>query len=420
MHVFIVPSWYPTKDEPIKGCFLQEEAHALGCIGKDTRISVSLHGTGTYLLDPRSPILSMRRLRGFWDARTRNVEVLAHNIIEIDRPILEWSPWLVGGNTQGMVKSHQANFIEAEQIHGKVDIIHAHVGYPAGWIAWQLSRKFRRPFVITEHMGPFPWRVFRKADGSLVDRLSAPFAASAGNVAVSPALANEMTRHGIPRITIIPNLVDEERFSPVPRVHAEEDFVFFSLCHLVAQKGLEELLRATARAMAEIPSIRLVIGGDGLLREALKILAHDLRISQRVTWLGSVNPSSAPGHYQNCDAFILASRAETFGVVCTEALACGKPVIATRCGGPESILHERNGILVRNGDVDALAAAMVKMARNPERFPAEQIRHDFLERFSRSAVVQQLLALYRSVIAEPQTDRCSVKHNRSVAQVVTY
>jgi len=366
-------------------------------------------------------MVSMRRFSRFWLACRQNVQALASSVIEIERPIIEWSPWLAGGNTRGMLSSHHANFVQAEQIYGRVDVIHAHVGYPGGWIAWQLSRRFRRPFIITEHMGPFPWRVFRKADGSLVDRLSASFRASAGNVAVSPALANEMTRHGIPRITIIPNLVDEERFSPVSGARAGGDFVFFSLCHLVAQKGLEELLRATARAMTEIPSIRLVIGGDGSLRNALETLAGHLRISQRVTWLGSVNPASVPAHYQNCDAFILASRSETFGVVCTEALACGKPVIATRCGGPESIVHERNGFLVQNGDVDALAAAMVKIARNPERFRAEEIHRDFLERFSRPAVVRQLLALYRSVIAaSSQADRCLVKHNRNAAQVVTY
>jgi glycosyltransferase involved in cell wall biosynthesis len=114
-----------------------------------------------------------------------------------------------------------------------------------------------------------------------------------------------------------------------------------------------------------------------------------------------VDPAATPGFYRDCDAFILVSRAETFGVVYVEALASGKPVIATRCGGPEAIVHEGNGLLVPIGDVPAIASAMVKMACNSDRYVAEKIRSDFMKRFSGPAVVGQLLALYRSVLTEP-------------------
>jgi glycosyltransferase involved in cell wall biosynthesis len=425
VHVFFIPSWYPTRDRPVTGCFLREQALALGRFGEGTRVSVSLHGAGTYFLDPRSPGVAFRRLLRFFRAPARSVETVAPNVVEIDRPVVEWSARLAGGNTRGMLSSHYANFVEAEKIHGKVDLIHAHVGFPAGWIAWQLARRFRRPFVITEHWSifmaasatirafPFPSRAFLKADGSLAQRLIAPFLASARNVAVSPALAHAMASVGVTSVTVIPNLVDEERFLAGPPARSTDDFVFFSLCSLEAGKGIDDLLKAAERAMAELPRMRLVIGGDGSMRGALEALAGRLGISERVNWLGRVDPAVTPGLYQNCDAFILASRAETFGVVYVEALACGKPVIATRCGGPESIVHEGNGLLVPIGDVPAIASAMLKMARNPDRYRAEEVRCDFMEHFSRPAVVRQLLALYRSVLADPQPTRG--EHDKSVA-----
>jgi glycosyltransferase involved in cell wall biosynthesis len=184
-------------------------------------------------------------------------------------------------------------------------------------------------------------------------------------------------------------------------MRADQDFVFFSLCHLVAEKGVDDLLKAARLAMAELPAMRLVIGGDGPMRENLKALAEHLNIADRVTWLGQVDPAAAPSFYRSCDAFILPSRGETFGVVYVEALACGKPVIATRCGGPEAIVHEGNGLLVPIGDVRAIASAMVNMARSRDRYNADDIRNDFMKRFSRPAVVGQLLTLYRSVLAEP-------------------
>ena len=400
MHVFFIPSWYPTKDRPTAGCFLREQALALGRFGEGTRVTVSLHGAGTYLLDPRNPLVSIRRLLRFFRAPARSIETVSSNVIEIERPVVEWSMRL-GGNLSGMLRSHDANFVQAEAIHGEVDLIHAHVGVPAGWIACRLARRFRRRFVITEHMGPFPSRVFLRSDGAITERLKVPFLASHTNVAVSPSLARVMGRFGIPRLTIIPNLVDEERFSTGSRACAPSNFVFFCLCHLVAEKGVDDLLKAAKCAMAEVPALRLDIGGDGPVREALESLAGRLGISDRVSWPGMIDPAATPGFYRDCDAFILVSRAETFGVVYVEALASGKPVIATRCGGPESIVHEGNGLLVPIGDVPAIASAMVNMARNSDRYVAEKIRSDFMKRFSRPAVVGQLLALYRSVLTEP-------------------
>ena len=400
MHVFLIPSWYPTKDRPTAGCFLREQALALGRFGEGARVSVSLHGAGAHLLDPRSPIASIRRLLRFFCAPTRSIETVSSNVVEIERPVVEWS-MLLGGNMSGMLRSHYANFVQAEAMYGEVDLIHAHVGFPGGWIAWHLARRFRRPFVITEHMGPFPPAVFLRSDGAITERLSAPFLASHRNVAVSPALARVMGRFGIPRVAVIPNLVDEERFSTSARPPSSNNFVFFSLCHLVPEKGVDDLLKAAKCAMAEVPALRLVIGGDGPMRRSLQSLAGRLGISDRVSWLGMVDPLATPGFYRDSDAFILVSRAETFGVVYVEALASGKPVIATRCGGPEAIVHEGNGLLVPIGDVPAIASAMVKMAGNSDRYVAEKIRSDFMKRFSRPAVVGQLLALYRTILNEP-------------------
>lgn len=95
-----------------------------------------------------------------------------------------------------------------------------------------------------------------------------------------------------------------------------------------------------------------------------------------------------------------AERHETFGVVYAEAIASGKPLIATRCGGPESIVNAINGQLVDVGDVPALARVMQDMAANWHRYSPQAIRHDFEARFSRPAVVHQLRALYRQVTSK--------------------
>lgn len=96
---------------------------------------------------------------------------------------------------------------------------------------------------------------------------------------------------------------------------------------------------------------------------------------------------------------MLASRFETFGVVYAEALACGLPIIATACGGPEMIVQEKNGFLVPVEDVAALSEALKKMYAQYEAFDSEEIRADCLRRFSEKAVVSRLRTVYESCLS---------------------
>ena len=98
-----------------------------------------------------------------------------------------------------------------------------------------------------------------------------------------------------------------------------------------------------------------------------------------------------------CDALVLSSRHETFGNVVVESLACGKPVVATRCGGPEDIISDSCGILVANEDVAALASG-VRLMSQADWDPL-RIRQHALDYFSPQRWSTSLHALYKDVIA---------------------
>jgi glycosyltransferase involved in cell wall biosynthesis len=99
-----------------------------------------------------------------------------------------------------------------------------------------------------------------------------------------------------------------------------------------------------------------------------------------------------------CDAFVLTSRHESFGVVYAEAIACGKPVIGTRCGGPEDIVTDQNGLLVPVGDVHAIAHALGVMIERARRMDTGAIRADFESRFSSRVVSRRYAELYAEAI----------------------
>ena len=98
--------------------------------------------------------------------------------------------------------------------------------------------------------------------------------------------------------------------------------------------------------------------------------------------------------------FVLPSKYETFGVVYLEAMACGLPVIATRCGGPESFVDETNGILIPVDDEPALVSAFKYMLENADKYDQERIACATVERFSPNAVVRMIIKEYEKVLCQ--------------------
>ncbi len=137
-------------------------------------------------------------------------------------------------------------------------------------------------------------------------------------------------------------------------------------------KGVEVLLRAMASKNLISLSIKLIIVGDGDLREEYERLAKELAISDKVIFAGSVSNEDLPLYYNLSDLFVLpsVSRSEAFGLVSLEAMACSKPIIVSDLAGPSSLV-EGNGLIVKVNDVEDLAQKIKKLTED------EKLRVDF-------------------------------------------
>jgi glycosyltransferase involved in cell wall biosynthesis len=102
---------------------------------------------------------------------------------------------------------------------------------------------------------------------------------------------------------------------------------------------------------------------------------------------------------QACDVFVLPSLVETFGVVVIEAMACGKPVIATTCGGPENFLLSEHGILVPPGDPEALASAMSLILSKLADYNPSSIRRYALTNFGSETFAENIIGIYEKILA---------------------
>lgn len=398
MNIFLIPSWYPTPDHPTTGIFIREHARLLAACLPDARVGISLWGShlNSRLLTVAEPLQLLPKILKREKAYTNQLSV---SCTEYFTPAFTWSRAVMGGNINGIVRANAANWKRFEKDHGKPDIIHAYVAHPAGYVAMELSKALGVPYVITEEMSPFPLPSLGKS-GALSPWVARPYQHASANIAVSDALKGKMEKELIPNLTVVPNFIDEDFFSgSLTRRPAVSNFLFVG--RLEHQKGVDVLLHAV-RALNEKGQrhLHFVIGGDGSLAANLKQLAHGFGIDGMVSWAGELTAEQVRVHMEQCDAFILPSRHETFGIVVAEAMAMGKPVIVTRCGGPEEFVTPDAGLVIEPENVEALTGAIGRLIVEFGNFQPEQIRMLCLQSFSKKKVTSQLLEIYQKAISD--------------------
>lgn len=220
------------------------------------------------------------------------------------------------------------------------DLVHTH------WLAGAVVAAFvRRPFVVTLHGSGSAGRLDDLHLARDVPRLVALVLRRARVViCVSNALAKAVRQAGAPRVVVIPNGIH------VPERVAEESeppHVLFA-GRLSPEKGIDELVAATR-------GLNVVVVGDGSLRPLVP------------STLGMVPHNELLRRYGEAAVVVCPSRSEGFALVCAEAMAHGKPVVATTVGGlPDMVVHEETGLLVEPGDVPAIRAALERLLADRE------------------------------------------------------
>jgi glycosyltransferase involved in cell wall biosynthesis len=281
---------------------------------------------------------------------------------------------------------------------GKPDVIHTHVVLDAGWAALKLGQRHGIPVVLTEHSSPFSMHL----ESRLSEGLARETLTNVNKlIAISPALAKELLdfQPGL-HIDIIGESVRTDFFVPANDIHQEQRIGkrFFVAARLAQQKGLDTLIEAVHLLRQNgLNSFELVIGGDGPDRQKLEQLVNTLDVAQYCQFLGALNREQVRDRMQNCDVFVLSSLHESFGVVLGEAMACGKPVIATRCGGPEFVVNEETGVLVDVAKPRAVADAMADFIKDRVSFNPQAVRNSVVNRFSPEAFVRNVSAVYEQV-----------------------
>ncbi|NLN15971.1 MAG: glycosyltransferase family 4 protein [Firmicutes bacterium] len=286
-----------------------------------------------------------------------------------------------------------------------IELCHAH-GYRAGLLARLAGAMAGVRVIVTFHnFLPQGWQrtVYRG-----LERVMEPWPVA--RVAVCEAIRHHYARamglSAEPIKVIPPGLDWSTRLPPQGSrlaIRSEvgvgpSDLFLITLARLIPAKGVQYLLQAMSLLGRSLPSLKLVVCGDGPFKGILQELADKLGLSSRVIFTGF--RADALSLLQAADIFVLPSLSEGMPLSVLEAMALGKPVIATRVGGiPEVIEHGKTGWLVPPGNAGALAATLQRAVRSSPDYllMARRARGTILRRFSIDETVISWRRLYEGL-----------------------
>lgn len=369
MNILILPSWYPTADDPVRGSFFAEQAAALARFGHKVTVM-------TVYNDGESGVQTEKRTGGNLTEYLIHVKPLRFHLTFF-RILREMRRLLRSGE--------------------KPDVIHVHSFYMAKY-ARVLRALSGAPYVITEHVTWFERNVLSPRAQREAARA---FSHADGVIAVSPGLRDTIRPLCSGKeITVIPNLVNEGFFARTRQAIPEKPFRFLSVGALMPKKGMDVLLEAFQSLVSSGADVHLTICGGGAEEETLKAQAGGALTAGRVEFTGNISRQEVGRRLSESHAFVLASRVETFGVVFVEAMACGLPIIMTKTNAWELLAVPETGLSVPVDDTAALANAMQRLMEHYADYDAETIRRYCRENFSETAICRRLTELYEEVLTK--------------------
>lgn len=373
MRVLVIPSWYPSPDAPTAGVFIKQQVHALSSVADVAVLHVE-PGRVAFgpTLDDEDGVTVVRS------------GIVASNLF---------------ARFFGYRRAGLAAMKALGERWGEPDIIHVQALWPAALIARDLKRRFGIPYVITEHSEEYLAQSRRRLvrTPGMLPLVLRPLAHSASRIiAVSRFLADRLVALGLTsEPLVIPNVVPDSPATPLPTVAPH---LITHVSVMGPAKNLDALLRAVSKLRRTRSDFVLQLVGDGECRADLERTARDLGLGDTVRFLGRRDADTIPALLAESAFTIVSSTHETFSVAAAESLMSGRPVLSTRCGGPEEFVTSEVGHLIDSTEADALAEGLDWMLDHFDDFESDAL-HDYARvRFAPDVIARQLLAVYRSVL----------------------
>lgn len=385
MLIYVIPSWYKTESNPESCIFIYEQIRELQKIGHQIVV-----------LSPQQiPIQSRKRI---------SKEILKVDDDGITTFYLEfysvWPSKFRRNYLRSFLSKLRILYKQAVHDYGEPDLLYAHFSFAAGYAASKLNTG--HPLVVEEHFSDL---MKKSIDNGLKRCLKETVKSADRFICVSNGLKQMVAKHvgNTGNVMTIPNMIN-----PCFKYYEKPDsetFTFFSLGSLIPRKGFKELIEAFSEEFKNESMVELKIGGSGDEKNQLEKLITDKGMQGQISLVGQLSREESLDQFINCNVFVLASKAETYGLVYREAMAVGRPVISTRHGGFDSDWDESFGVLINIDNPQQLRAALRKIYENYSHYNGEYISKKCLQSCGSTAVATQIESTFESVIKAHGFDR---------------
>jgi len=309
-----------------------------------------------------------------------------------------------GGRYPHLVSRSISRAVTAYLKQERFDLLHVHWLYPDGLAIPEIRNTFDIPVVLSIHGSDW----YNTRNKSKLKKLLERSLLAADRILTVGTKLKRDIKEAFPvledRLLVTHNPVDFKKFVPAESRESALRRIGWDpvkkhlLCvaNITHEKGIDVLLDAMEKLQKENLLLH-VIGNVPDSPYSRNIISRISR-SDHVILHPPASHDIIPDYYMACDLFVLPSRREGFGISVAEAIACGKPVIATKSGGPEEIVTEDNGLLVDIDSPDQITDAVLRVLSGKTDLQQETIRSSIKMKFDSEKIINDIGSLYESTI----------------------
>ena len=368
MKILFISSWFPNKLEPTNGNFVQRHAEAVA-LKHDVEI---LHTIGDF---------NQKETFVFDDKIINGIRTFVIYYKNSKNPIQ---------NFLRRMKAYKMGFSKMQ----KPELVHANVLHNNMLFAVYLKKKYKIPFVVSEH-----WTALQEENlgrtSANIKRIAKFIAKHADYIfPVSENLKNSLKMLGTKTpMKVISNVVNTDVFR-IRQTNGNKSTRFLHVSSLIPRKRPDKIIETVHQLKVNGYDVSLEIGGDGDTA-TLRRLVQKLKAEEYISVFDEISYEEVAEKMQTSDCFILFSDNETQGCVILESYACGKPVIATAVGGVPEFIKPGLGILIEKANEQELYQSMQNFIENKITFNKPEVLRNFvIDNFSKDIISNQFTEVY--------------------------
>lgn len=378
-NILFLAKWYPNKFDPQLGVFIQKHAKA---VANNCNVSVLHICADQKLSTPYQTNISEQQGVTEIIVYYKQYNSLFKSIINLFRFLIAFKHGLQ----------------QARQSLGVIDLIHVHVLTRMGVMALLINKLKGIPYIITEHWTGYVSGKFTQQSAlkKWIAKLVVKNAAAV--TTVSESLKKQMQLLELKNnYTVIPNVIESVELAGNTTNSKTKTVTIADLVD--AHKNISDCIKVMANVYKSNPNIEYHIIGDGPDKSMLQERANKLQNTDKFIFFhGRQSNTFVYEFLKQTDFVIINSNYETFSVVAAEALANGKPVITTTCGGPEEFITTDYGILIEPNNVQQLEKAVIQMLASCKQYNPKQLHNYITQKLNHITIGKQFYTIYKQYI----------------------